>query len=89
MTRSARLLVFVLVATVLNVLATAIIFVALIGLYAVTLGRILPPEAVVWAVGIFFLLALIGTAFVYRRLVAFARTRYKLDELLGPERKPF
>jgi hypothetical protein len=62
-------------------------FVLLMALYSALLSKILPPEALVWAIAVAFLLALVISTLVYRRLLKFLRARYHLDEYLGLGKK--
>jgi nitrogen fixation/metabolism regulation signal transduction histidine kinase len=62
-------------------------FVLLMALYSALLSKILPAEALVWAIAVAFLLALVISTLVYRRLLKFLRARYHLDEYLGLGKK--
>ncbi|MFZ2635048.1 MAG: hypothetical protein WAZ99_01415 [Rectinemataceae bacterium] len=89
MTNRGKTLAFVLGATLANVLSSVLLFLLLLALYAATLGRILAPEAVAWAVMVCFLLALTGTAFLYRFAIGKIRRRWNLDEVLGAPKKRY
>lgn len=83
MTKGTKLGLFVLGATIFNLVATALIFVALIFLYSITLGRLLPPESILWAIVASFLLSMVGGILVYKKALSWARAKYGLDEKLG------
>jgi len=55
--------------------------------YSLALSKILPPEALIWAIAVAFLLALVISTFIYRSLLKFLRERYHLDEYLGLNKK--
>jgi len=82
-----KIALFVLVATVANLALMVVCFVLLMALYSALLSKILPPEALVWAIAVAFLLALVISTLVYRRLLKFLRARYHLDEYLGLGKK--
>lgn len=82
-----KVLLFVLGATVGNIVLMALAFVLLMLLYSVFLAKILPPEALIWAIAVAFLLALVVSTFVYRRILKMLRDRYHLDDFLGLTKK--
>lgn len=81
MTKGARMALFMVLATLGNVAATTILFIGLLALYAVSLARLLPPESSGWAITACFLLAMAGTALIYRALLKKFRTKWGLDNL--------
>lgn len=83
MTKGSKAAVFVIAASLLNIAVTAIIFVACLGIYSLTLGRILPQTAVMWAVVASFIISLAGSFFFYKKFLAFAQRKFHLDEKLG------
>jgi hypothetical protein len=83
MSKGARIALFMLAASLGNVLVTGAIFVTCLGLYSLSLARILPQEAVIWAIGGSFLISLIGSILVYKRAIRFVRGRFDLDAWLG------
>lgn len=87
MTKGSSTLLFLLAATAANVVSTALIFAALLALYAITLAKVLPPDAVGWAVTISFVGAMAGSALLYRFAIRKAREKWNLDAFLGPDRK--
>jgi membrane protein YdbS with pleckstrin-like domain len=82
-----KIALFVLGATVANLALMIVCFVLLMALYSALLSKILPAEALVWAIAVAFLLALVISTLVYRRLLKFLRARYHLDEYLGLGKK--
>jgi hypothetical protein len=83
MTKGTKLGLFVLGATIFNLLVTALLFIALIFLYSITLGRMLPPESILWAIVVSFLASMVGGILVYKKTLSWARVKYGLDEKLG------
>ncbi len=81
-------MLFVLGATVMNLLLMVLCFAGLMGLYSLTLARLLPQQALLWALVVVFIGALVISTFVYRSLLKYLRERYHLDEYLGIPRKP-
>jgi hypothetical protein len=88
MSRGLRIVVFMLAASLGNILVTAVIYVLSLGLYAITLGKILPQNSVVWAVGASFLISLIGSVLIYKKIIAKIRKKLDLDKWLGFSSKP-
>lgn len=83
MTRGARTVLFILAATVVNMLATALVFVLLLVLYGLTLGRVLAVPSSAPIILVAFLAAVFISAFLYKKGLQWARKRWKLDEKLG------
>jgi len=81
--KKVKVALFLLAATILNIASTALLFIGFLALYAFTLGKILPQTAIMWAVVGSFVLSLIGTVFVYKGLLSYARKRFDLDGYLG------
>ncbi|MEN6490395.1 MAG: hypothetical protein ABFC85_00210 [Rectinema sp.] len=82
-----KVALFVIGATVANILLMAICFVLLMLLYSALLSKILPAEALIWAIAVAFILALLMSTLIYRRLLKLLRERYHLDEYLGLNKK--
>jgi membrane protein YdbS with pleckstrin-like domain len=82
-----RVVLFVLGATIANILLMAICFALLMALYSLLLSKVLPAEALIWAIVVAFLLALVISTLLYRRLLKLLRERYHLDEYLGLNKK--
>jgi len=78
-----KIIVFILGATVGNIILMALFFMALMALYSLLLSIILPSGALIWAIAIAFLLSLVLSTLVYRRVIKLLRDRYHLDEYLG------
>ncbi len=83
MTKGARAALFVVVASLLNIAVTALLFVASLGLYSLTLGRILPQSAVMWAVVASFMIGMAGSFLIYKKALSWAQRKFRLDESLG------
>ncbi len=83
----AKVLLFVLGATLGNLALMAVSFALLMLLYSVVLAKALPPEALIWAILVAFIFALVISTFAYRRILKLLRERYHLDEFLGITKK--
>ena len=83
MSKGIRIAVFMILASLGNVLVTGLYFIALLGLYSQTLARLLSPEALVWVLMICFVLSLVGTVFTYRKVLALLRKDGRFDAWLG------
>ncbi|MCX7027346.1 MAG: hypothetical protein NT061_07685 [Spirochaetes bacterium] len=83
MSKGARVAVFMALASLANIAVTGLLFIALLGLYSLTLAKILPPDAVIWVLMICFVLSLVGAVLVYKKLLALLQKDGKLDAWLG------
>lgn len=81
--KGVKAAIFVVAASIGNIVATGLIFVACLWIYSLTLGRLLPRTAVMWAVVASFLLAMVGAFFLYRKALSIAQKKYNLEERLG------
>jgi len=83
MKANGKALLFILAATVANMLATALIFVALLGLYGLTLGRVLKLSSAAPVVLVAFVAAVVASGFVYNRVIKLLSAKYDLEGRLG------
>jgi len=88
MNKGVKTAIFVVAASIGNILATGLIFIACLWIYSLTLGRWLPPTAVMWAIVASFLLAMVGAFFLYRKALSLAQKKYNLEERLGFSSRP-
>ncbi len=80
MTKGTKTLLFLLLATIGNIALTAVFFLLLLWIYSMSLARILPSSAVVWAMTFSFILAMAGTFFVYKKLLVVLRIKEYLEK---------
>jgi len=88
MNKAAKAAIFVIVASIGNILATGMIFIACLGIYSLTLGRWLPQAAVMWAVVASFLIAMVGAFLLYKKALSLAQKKFNLEEKLGFSSSP-
>jgi membrane protein YdbS with pleckstrin-like domain len=69
MRKKANTLLFILGATVANVLLTLISFAVFYLAYALLLAPRLPPDSVIWCLAALFLVALVVSFVVYQKLI--------------------
>lgn len=81
MNKGGRTAVFILLATVGNLLLTAVFFVGLLLLYGLTLGRVMQPGP--FALLGAFVIAVILTVVVYSAVLKGLRKRYDFEKLMG------
>jgi hypothetical protein len=62
---------------------TALIFVALLGLYGLTLGRFLKIQSALPVILGAFVASVILSALAYRKALALLRKRWNLEQMLG------
>jgi uncharacterized protein YqfA (UPF0365 family) len=83
MTKREKAVVFMICATLLNILATALLFIALIALYSLTLGRWLKVGSAGLAVGISFILSVVLSAVIYKKVLEKLRKKINFEERFG------
>lgn len=86
MTRGARTLLFLLVATVGNLVLTVALFAGILVLYSATLGQVLRLRSAVLPVFASFALAVLGSTLAYLKVLDLLRKRPGLGEKFGLKR---
>jgi hypothetical protein len=69
MSRKTNTLLFVLIATVANILLTVVSFLVLYFPYALFIAPRLPPSSLIWSLALLFLLALVISFIAYNTLL--------------------
>ena len=87
MNKGLKLVLFVIAGTAFNLAATVLLFLALLGIYSITLGKLLPQSAITWAVLASFILSLVGAVYAYKKVLGLVRKKYDLDNLLGIKKR--
>ena len=87
MNKGSKLALFVVAGTIFNLVSTVVLFLALLGVYSITLGRILPQSGITWAVLASFILSLVGSVYAYKKVLEIVRKKYDLDSLLGIKKR--
>lgn len=82
MKKATKLALFVVLATLFNILCVCGVFLALVLVFTITVSKLLPDTVKIWAVAAFLLLSLVLTALIYRKAISFLRKKYRLDEFL-------
>jgi hypothetical protein len=83
MTKKARCAVFMIVATVGNILVTFALFFGLVALYGATLGQILKVKSAGAAILVCIVLSIVGSAVIYNKVLGALRKRPDLVEKYG------
>ena len=83
MKKGLKIAIFVVAASAANIAMTVAVFFACLGLNSLTLARLLPQTAVVWAVVASFVLSLAGAFLLYKKLLGLAEKKFRLSEKLG------
>jgi hypothetical protein len=82
--KKVNTLLFVLGATVVNVLMMVVTFLVLFVLFARFLAPIVPPEAGQFVVLALFIVAILGTYFIYHKLVKLMQSRVDMEKYFDP-----
>ena len=84
MSRQTNTLLFILVASVANIVLTLVSFLIFYLLYAALLAPRLPPSSAIWCLAALFLLALILSFIVYQALLKWFMKKVDVKKYFGP-----
>jgi len=84
MNKKVNTILFILGATVFNIIVTVLSFLLLLIVYAKTLMRILPAGAQSWSFPFIFIAALAVAFFVYRCVLHFLLKRIEIEKYFDP-----
>ena len=84
MNKKVNTLLFILGATVFNILVTVVSFLLLLVIYAKTIMRILPEGAQSWSFPLIFIAALTVAFFAYRYVLHFLLDRIEIEKYFDP-----
>lgn len=80
MTKGSRIFLFIILASLANILITFALFLLFLWFYSISLAKILPQTAIVWAIAGDFLLSMLAAFFIYKKLLPYAKSKFKLEE---------
>jgi len=83
MTKKTRTVLFMIGATLLNILLTAALFVGFLALYSITLGQVLKTPSAGLAIGVSFILAIIVSSVLYKKFLELLRKRIDFEATFG------
>jgi hypothetical protein len=83
MNRAVKAGIFILCATVANIVSTAVYFVALLALYGLTLARLIKIPTAMPVILVAFILAVVLASLTYSLVLKKLRKRYDLEKRLG------
>ncbi len=84
MNKKANTILFMLGATILNVVMMVLIFLALFALYGFTIGQSVSPEATQIVLIVLFIGSIALTYFLYHKIVKWISNKWNLDEYFDP-----
>jgi len=84
MNKKVNTILFILGATIFNIMVTVVSFFLLLVLYAKFLTKILPQGAQAWSFPLIFITSLVISFFVYKFLLAFLIKRIDVDKYFDP-----
>lgn len=84
MNKKANTVLFVLGATLVNILMMILVFLVLFILFARFLAPVIPPTIGQFAILALFIIAMIATYFLYHRLVVFLQSRIDMEKYFDP-----
>lgn len=83
MSKKSNTVMFILAATVLNVVLTIVLFLGLMVLYSAVIRKFI-PDTVGWSVMVSFILSLAGSFLVYRLLLKLLAKKIDFDKYFDP-----
>lgn len=83
MTKRERLVLFMLGATLFNILVTALMFVALILVYNFTFAKMIKAPSAALFIGLDFILSIVASSFIYKKVLDSLRKRINFEERFG------
>ena len=84
MNKKTNTLIFILVATVVNVILTIVCFLVLLLIYSQLIFPMLPEESVAWALPILFVLSIVASLIIYRLLIKLMMKKVDMDKYFDP-----
>jgi len=84
MNKKFNTFLFVMGATVFNIVVTLLTFVLLLMFYARFLTNVLPDEAHTWVLLVFFIAAIVVSFVVYRRILNKMLAKIKFEDYFDP-----
>ncbi|MDL2230087.1 leader peptide processing enzyme [Treponema sp. OttesenSCG-928-L16] len=92
MSKKSNTLLFILGATVFNIVITLASFALLLVIYAKFLAPVLPEELAAWGLPVIFIVAIVLSFVVYRYVLKFLMKKINAEEhfdpLFGPRKPP-
>lgn len=91
MSKKTNSLLFILIATVVNILITLLCLFILLVVYARFIAPLLPPESTAWGIPLIFVCAIVLSFFIYRAGVKLFSKKVDIEKNFDPlfgRRKP-
>jgi uncharacterized membrane protein len=85
MTKRGKLALFMVGATLFNILLTALLFVGILALYSLTIGQLLKVPSAGLAITVSFVIAIVISSIVYKKLLEYLRKRIDFDATFNPK----
>jgi len=84
MNKKLNTLLFVLAATLFNIIVTIVSFAVLFLLYAKFIMSLLPEFSQIWGLPVIFIIAIVISFFVYRFLLKYLMKKVRIEDYLDP-----
>jgi hypothetical protein len=84
MSKKSNTVIFLLAATVVNIIVTIVLFLGILVLYASAFANLLPKEAVSWVLLFDFVVSIVGSFFIYRLVVKLISKKWDFDKYFDP-----
>ena len=84
MNKKTNTIIFMLAATVANIIITIVCFLVLLVLYSKIVFPLLPEESITWALPVMFVFSIIASIFIYRLLIKFMMKKVDMEKYFDP-----
>jgi hypothetical protein len=87
MNKRTKLVLFMTGATIFNVLLTVLLFIGVLALYSLTIGQLLKVPSAGLAIVVSFVIAIVISSIVYKKLLEILRKRIDFEKTFGTRKK--
>jgi len=84
MNKKRNTIIFMIGATVFNIILTVICFLIMLVFYSQVLFPRLPEESVGWALPVIFVLSIVASVFIYRALIKILMKKVDVEKYFDP-----
>jgi len=84
MNKKTNTIIFIIAATVFNIIITMICFLVILVLYSRFFFPRLPEESITWALPVIFVLSIVASIFIYRLVIKILMKKVDMEKYFDP-----
>ena len=84
MSKKTNTLIFLLGATVVNIIITVICFLAFLVLFSRFLFPLFPEDSIAWVLPVIFVLSIVASVLIYRMMIKFLMKKVDMNKYFDP-----